>query len=62
MSMKRFVRLSNGFSKKVANHECVIGLLYMFYNFGQQIAARNASDGRGDCGSRLDAGGDCEAG
>jgi len=35
MSMKRFARLSNGFSKKLHNHECAISLHYMFYNFGR---------------------------
>ena len=33
MSMKRFVRLSNGFSKKIENHMHAVALHYMFYNF-----------------------------
>ena len=33
MSMKRFARLSNGFSKKVENHEHAIALHFMHYNF-----------------------------
>lgn len=33
MSMKRFARLSNGFSKKVENHEHMLALHYMYYNF-----------------------------
>jgi IS1 family transposase len=33
MSMKRFARLSNGFSKKAENHEHAIALHYMHYNF-----------------------------
>jgi len=33
MSMKRFARLSNGFSKKVENHEHMLALHYMHYNF-----------------------------
>jgi hypothetical protein len=33
MSMKRFARLSNGFSKKVENHEHAVALHYMHYNF-----------------------------
>ena len=35
MSMRRFTRLTNAFSKKVQNHACAIGLHYMFYNFGR---------------------------
>ena len=35
MSMKRFARLSNGFSKKVENHEHAIAMHYMYYNFGR---------------------------
>lgn len=33
MSMKRFARLSNGFSKKVENHEHAVALHFMHYNF-----------------------------
>jgi IS1 family transposase len=35
MSMRRFTRLTNGFSKKVQNHACAVGLHYMYYNFGR---------------------------
>jgi IS1 family transposase len=35
MHMRRFTRLTNGFSKKVENHACAIALHYMFYNFGK---------------------------
>lgn len=35
MSMKRFARLSNGFSKKVENHEHMVALHYMYYNFAR---------------------------
>ncbi len=33
MSMRRFTRLTNGFSKKVENHIHAISLHYMYYNF-----------------------------
>ncbi len=35
MSMRRFTRLTNGFSRKVANHACAVALHYMHYNFGR---------------------------
>ncbi len=33
MSMRRFTRLTNGFSKKIENHEHAIALHYFYYNF-----------------------------
>mgnify|MGYP000642360504 FL=1 len=33
MHMRRFTRLTNGFSKKVANHEASMALHFMYYNF-----------------------------
>lgn len=35
MSMRRFTRLTNGFSKKLENHIAAISLHYMHYNFGR---------------------------
>lgn len=33
MSMRRFTRLTNGFSKKMANHAHALALYFVFYNF-----------------------------
>lgn len=33
MSMRRFTRLTNGFSKKVENHGHAVSLFFMYYNF-----------------------------
>jgi IS1 family transposase len=33
MSMRRFTRLTNGFSKKVVNHMYAVALHFMYYNF-----------------------------
>jgi hypothetical protein len=33
MSMRRFTRLTNAFSKKIENHEAAIALHFMHYNF-----------------------------
>src|ERR1017187_8638243 len=35
MSMRRFTRLTNAFSKKLENHAASIALYFMWYNFGR---------------------------
>jgi hypothetical protein len=35
MSMRRFTRLTYGFSKKIENHEHAVAIHYMYYNFGR---------------------------
>ena len=35
MSMRRFTRLTNGFSKKLENHEAALALYFMNYNFAR---------------------------
>ena len=44
MCMRRFTRLTNGFSKKVENLACAVSLHYMYYNF-----ARPKNDTRDGC-------------
>jgi IS1 family transposase len=36
MSMRRFTRLTNGFSKKLENHGASVALYMMYYNFGRK--------------------------
>jgi hypothetical protein len=35
MSMRRFTRLTNGFSKKLENFGYAVALHFMYYNFGR---------------------------
>jgi IS1 family transposase len=35
MGMRRFTRLTNGFSKKLANHMAAVAIHFMHYNFGR---------------------------
>ena len=35
MSMRRFTRLTNGFSRKVENLECAVALHFMYDNFAR---------------------------
>ena len=55
MSMRRFTRLTNGFSKKVENLEHSVALHFMFYNFARihQNLARHSCDGSWRFRSRL---------
>ena len=48
MGMRRFTRLTNGFSKKIENHIHAIAIHYMHYNFAQHSfdAWMLASNGR----------------
>ena len=39
MGMRRFTRLTNGFSKKVENHAAMVSLHFMYYNFGRTHSA-----------------------
>ncbi len=36
MSMRRFTRLTNAFSKKIENHSAAVALYMMYYNFGRK--------------------------
>ena len=35
MKMRRYTRLTNGFSKKLMNHIAAFSLFIMYYNFGR---------------------------
>jgi hypothetical protein len=36
MHMRRFTRLTNGFSKKIENHAYAVALHFVYYNFVKQ--------------------------
>jgi hypothetical protein len=36
MSMRRFTRLTNGFSKNIENHSASVALYMMYYNYGRK--------------------------
>ena len=47
MGMRRFTRLTNGFSKKVENLAHAVSLHYMYYNFARPHATlTKKNDGR----------------
>ncbi len=54
MGMRRFTRLTNGFSKKIENHAASVSLHFMHYNFARPAhdaheearEADHARDGR----------------
>jgi hypothetical protein len=35
MGMRRFTRLTNGFSKKIENHAAAVAIHFMHYNFAR---------------------------
>ena len=35
MSMRRFTRLTNAFSRKLENHAAMVSLYFLYYNFGR---------------------------
>ena len=35
MGMRRFTRLTNGFSKKIENHTAMVAIHDVYYNFGR---------------------------
>jgi hypothetical protein len=60
MGMRRFTRLTNGFSKKVENHGAAIAIHFMWMNYGRppegagKPVSPDPGDGRSPRGSRLD--------
>ena len=62
MSMRRFTRLTNGFSKKIENHYFATALYFVYYNFGKnhQTFTGNTGNGSGSFGSCVESERDCE--
>jgi IS1 family transposase len=56
MSMQRFTRLTNAFSKKVENHEHMLAIYFMYYNFCRvhQTLRVTPCDGSGTGAYHLD--------
>ena len=62
MSMRRFTRLTNGFSKKLDNDKAAIALYAMWYNFARiHQTLRVTPRWKRDLGPRLERGGNCAA-
>ena len=59
MGMRRFTRLTNGFSKKFENHAHQVALYFMHYNYCRvhSTFARHSGYGSRASRSRLDTGG-----
>ena len=59
MGMRRFTRLTNGFSKKAENLAHALSLHFMYYDFARihQSSAGYSGDGGGDHRPSLDDGG-----
>ena len=47
MGMRRFTRLTNGFSKKIENHAAMVAIHAVYYNFGSHLHQRLPH--RSDC-------------
>ncbi len=55
MGMRRFTRLTNGFSKKVENLAHAVSLHYMYYNFGRTHTALTITNDDGTTTKRTPA-------
>lgn len=60
MSMRRFARLTNAFSKKIENHAAAVPLYFMYYNLGRvHQTLRDTGDGSWRQRSCVERRGDC---
>ena len=55
MSVRRFTRLTNAFSKKIENHAAMVAIHAVYYNFARidKSLRITPGDGRWSIGSRL---------